>query len=167
MIATLIQTIIFLTYIIFIVNKFGIIHSISESWYKLEDKLKPLFTFFCWGIGFPMIWQMKSMLTGVMELSDIFFFLSLIGFIFVGAAAMFKSKGAYTNIIHYAGSVVGIFSALIGLGIQYNLWILLYIGIPLGVIILLLSKFTSKIKHPIFWLEILASIVILIGLWIK
>jgi hypothetical protein len=46
---------------------------------------------------------------------------SAAGFGFVGAATMFKSKGAHTNIVHYVGAVIGMIFGLLGLALQFDL----------------------------------------------
>lgn len=164
LIAAIIQSVIFILYMILIYSKFGVIDSISDSWYLLPKKLKLLFTFMCWGIGLPMVAHINPDIAGAG-----LWFLSAAGFGFTGAATMFKSKGAHANIVHYAGAAAGMIGALIALGVQYGLWILSYIGFPLAILIFIfgyLGKGKYEIKYPMYWVEILAAILILIGLFI-
>lgn len=81
----------FISYIWHIVKNYGILPSISESYYRLSDKQKKLFTFFCWGFAFPTI------IIG----NSFFLFLAGAGIAFVGAAAAFKSKMTNTKGYYY------------------------------------------------------------------
>jgi hypothetical protein len=146
MIALIIQIIVFVAYMTFISIKFGVIHSISESWYKLPKGQKAWFTAFCWGLGFPMVVHEHGL-----------FMLSAAGFLFVGAATMFKQR--MTDKVHYAGAGAGIVGALAGLWVVYGAWWpLMVTAVALGGILV------TKIKHPIYWLEIVAAITIIAGL---
>ena len=44
---------VFISYVSFIWIKYGILPSISDSWYHLPENLKVLFTLFCWGFALP------------------------------------------------------------------------------------------------------------------
>jgi hypothetical protein len=146
MIALGIQAVIFIAYIIFITIKFGVIHSISESWYKLPKGQKGWFTAMCWGIGAPMVVHEHGL-----------FMLSAAGFLFVGAATMFKQK--MTKEVHYSGAFAGIVGALAGLWVVYDLWW------PLAVTALAVGGIiATKLKHPIYWIEIASAGAILAGL---
>ena len=53
----------------------------------------------------------------------IFFFLSAAGLTFTGIAAEYRLKESYTNVVHYAGAIVCIVSALLGFLIEYHFMI--------------------------------------------
>lgn len=145
---TLIQLVVFLSYVGLIVKRYGIIPSISDSWYHLSIAQKGLFTLFTWGIGIPMLFY-----------GNWLFFLSGAGFAFVGAATQFKSTLANTNKIHYGGAVVGILGALLGIWMKFDtilplLWFI-FTAVMLQV---------SYVKNKIWWQEIAAFVVIVLSL---
>lgn len=147
MAATLIQFLFFVTYMAFIIRKFGALPSISESWYALEEEENPLFTVFCWGIGLPMFFQSN----GTSEL----FVLSGIGLTLVGTAVRFKA--AYNCKIHYAGAAAGIGGALLGLLVENGMWQPIAYFALSSAFIALYSKITEKI----WWIEIAAFFIII------
>lgn len=152
MITTLLQALVFVSYIGFIVYRFGVLPSISESWYRLEPLRKSfLFTLFCWSLSTLMLFQTNE--------TSAWFFASGAGLAFVGAATMFKWAGAYTDKIHSLGALIGIQSALIGLGVEYNNWIPTAVFTAIAVII---SAF--KVKNKVWWTEIVAFVCIISGL---
>ena len=153
MVATLIQFLVFVTYITFIIRKFGVLPSISESWYALEEEENPLFTVFCWGIGIPMFFQSN----GTSEL----FMLSGIGLALVGTAVRFKA--AYNCKVHYAGAAAGIGGALLGLLIESGMWQ------PIAAFALMTAFifFYKKIVEKIWWIEVSAFLTIITGLMLR
>jgi hypothetical protein len=154
MILTLLQGLIFLSYVIFLWIKFkGPLPSISESWYRLKPlKLSFLFVLFCWSIGILMLFQGNEQTS--------LFFISGSGLCFVGASTQFKMKKDHTDIVHSVGAAIGIGGALIGIGIISS-WI------PLGVFILASILLSSlKIKNLTWWIEISAFVSILAGMLI-
>ena len=105
MIALLIQFTVFLSYVGYIYSKFGILDSISESWYRLEIYNQSyLFTLFCFAVGILMLFHGDN----------VFYFLACSGLCFTGTASAFKDKGSWTDIIHYTGAVVAIGCSLAG-----------------------------------------------------
>ena len=116
--------------------------------------LTVLFTLFCWGIGGIMIFQT----TGETAL----FFMSGVGLTFTGAATMFKSTEANTNKFHFIGALICIVAALIGLGVEYDMYI------P-GMAFIFGSIFTYLfiMKNTFWWIEIIAFTSIGIGLLFK
>lgn len=153
---TIIQMLIFLLYVGFITYKFGVLPSISDSWYELKPlKLGFLFTLFCWSIGFLLVTYSGYTNTP-------FFFLSGAGLCFVGVATAFKIKKSTERRIHVIGANVCVLSALVGLWVDFHLWYFL----PLFLLCYLILKLL-KIKNIIWWVEITAFVLILIGLLIK
>lgn len=154
MIISFIQIAIFIVYVTYIVITFGVLPSISESWYRLEEKKKNLgflFTLFCWGIGFLMPFH---------TLGDTGWFVgSGAGLIFVGAATMFKSTAAHTNIVHSVGAALCIVMGFLGLGFQYHEWLP---GIMF--IVLLIPSILFIKKDRTWWIEMLAFTSIGVGL---
>lgn len=151
---TLIQATIFISYVTFLMVRFKKpLGSISYSWYALPKPINNLFTLFCWSIGMLMI----------MQGHNVWFFLSGSGLGFVGAATMYLSKSAHTNVVHYVGAGVGIGCALFGLSLEY--------GIHLPIIIFVLGSIPiiaiPKVNNKIWWVEILAFLVIILGFILK
>lgn len=152
---SVIQILIFVSYVTFIMIKFGILPSISESWYRLRDLggvWYSLFTWFCWGLGFTMFFQTNFT-------APYLFFLSGAGLCFVGAATMFKLKDSLQPYIHSIGAFVGISAALIGLGVERHAWLPL---VDFLILMIIIQIFVDKNK--IWWTEILAFLSIGLGL---
>lgn len=143
-----IQLAIFTTYIIFIVSKFGVLPSISDSWYSLGKKA-PLFTLFIWGISIPM-----AVMGGLHN--NVWYFLAGSLLCFTGGAAAFKESMAGT--IHSIGAVGGITLALVGLASVGVYWPLI------AVISLSLGIRYSKINNQTWWVEIISFVFIEAGL---
>lgn len=75
-----ISFIIFTAWLIFIRLAFGKLDSISESFYKLSEKYKFIFTLVIWGFSLPLMVNVNS----------VWLFLSISGISFVGAATDFS-----------------------------------------------------------------------------
>ena len=143
---------VFVSYVAFIWAKYGVLKSISQSYYELPEKLRPLFTFFCWGFAIP------AMILG----SSGLMFLAGSGIAFVGAAAAFQEK--MTKEVHYIGAGIGVLASQLAIILQYGMW---PISVAFFGLSLLLLLFRKKInKHHIWWIEILAfvSICIVLGI---
>jgi len=144
----LFQVFVFLWYLSFVIKNYGILPSISDSWYKLPLSIKYYFTFFTWGLAIPMMFY-----------GGLWFFLSGIGFGFVGAATRFKLNDKFTPVFHFTGAALGILSALIGLGYIFNDWtpLIYFLLISCALIV-------SNIKNMIWWIELLAFTLVVWGL---
>jgi hypothetical protein len=158
----IVQAAAFLLYVGYIFKNYGVLASLSESYYMLTKNKGALFTLFCWGIGFPLIVH-----------ENIFFLLSAIGLIFIGVAPNYKPIIDYTQKyvmcdssrktiiwwIHHVGAAIGITFAFIGLSVIYGQTLLFILFL-----ILTLVFYVSKLKNLIWWIEILAFSLIIIGL---
>ena len=138
-------------YIALIVHKFGVLPSISESWYRLKGLEKSIFTWVCWAVGGLMLYQTNGE-TGL-------FFLSGAGLMFVGAVTMFKTDEAKSNIIHPAGAILAILGAFAGIYVERHSYIPFGVFVLISTIILLTVK-----KNRTWWIEITAFTTILLGL---
>ena len=148
---TLTQLLVITLYLGLITKRYGVLPSISDSWYSLPQRENFLFTLFTWGLGIPMLFY-----------GNVWFFLSGSGLSFVGAATQFKSMIGITKEVHYAGALVGILGALIGIWVQWdNLLPLVWF------LFLALSIQVSYMKNKIWWQEIVAIVLILWGLLVK
>jgi hypothetical protein len=80
------------------------------------------------------------------------------GFFWVGTQTQFKGE-SIKGTIHYIGAVLGIVLSLVGLGLTLS-WIPLLIMLG-GVGIMKLGK----INNFIWWAEMLAFLIVIVGLW--
>lgn len=146
------QSVIFLVYTLFIYFKYGVLNSISDSYYALPEKTNILFTLFIWGIAIPLAF--------LGNYADAFFIAA--GFLmFVGAATQFRSDDAYTPKIHNIGATGGIVCSLLGL-------VILKIYFPLVIAIIgsiILTKKLSMERNRIWWVEIFCFACIEAGLY--
>lgn len=146
----LFQIFVFIAYVSFVVSSYGVLPSISDSWYSLPIGRKGLFTFFTWGIGIPML------LYGTLPM-----FVSGIGLCFVGAATQFKMKESYTRLIHFAGASVGIVTPLLYFYLSYNNP--LPFAIQVGSTIIIMG--TEGIKNKLWWIEIVGFLMVVYGIY--
>jgi hypothetical protein len=151
---------IFVFYNTWIWKRYGILPSMSASYYKLkEDKRlgkhgKTLFLAFCWSLGALML-AVSSMY--YMYDAVGFLFASGAGLIFTGTAAAFEEE--MTGVVHYTGATVSIGAAFVGLWLIAGLW-------PIGAVFLLVSGvfYMLKLKNIILWMEYLAFALSVFGL---
>jgi hypothetical protein len=143
----LVSLTIFVSYITFIIINFGILPSISDSYYKLSLNSKFIFTLAMWGFAFPIIMLSENGLL----------FFSGAGICFVGAAPLFKEE--FEGLIHRIGAITGIGLGLLALIIYYNSYYLVLLYVLIFLIIYL-----SKVNNRIWWIEILSFLTIIIGL---
>lgn len=147
MIYSLISISVFTAYLIFILVKFGVLKSISDSYYHLKHKI--WFTLALWGFAFPAIIAGDTALM----------FLAGSGIIFVGVA--FDFKESMTKIVHYIAAGLGITFGMLSLLFDFDLpWV--EIGFIAGSCLLYLF-----VKNRIFWIEVLAFYTIIISLILK
>jgi hypothetical protein len=146
-----IQLLIFTSYITLITILFGWLPSISESWYRFNEKnfaLSGVFWLFCFSIGLTLI-----MTPGWL------FQVSGFGLWITGTMAPFKKKWMAIGLLHSVGAYVCILAALIGLGVHRDTWIPL-----LGFITILVLIKEYRPKNETFWIEISAFIPAIVGL---
>ena len=149
---TYIQLFVFISFITYIVSKFGVLNSISESWYKLEENKKGmgiLFTAFLWIVGFLMFFQTNG--------TSGFFFASGTGLILVGAATQYKQK--MTGTVHVLGAFAGLVFPLIAVWYERGFWLPVVVGLAVYLLSLIID-----IKNETWWLEISMVMLILLGL---
>jgi len=143
---------IYITYILWR-NNWKVLHSVSDSWYILKQKEQHeeiFFTIFTYLLGIGLILQYYH---------SPLFFLGGMGLFWVGTQTQFRGE-SIKGTIHYVGAVLAIVLSLIGLLTQ-GVWIpLLICGIGTSIMYL------GKIKNFIWWVEILAFLTTIGGLWI-
>ena len=141
----LISLLITVVYIAYTIKLFGVTWSISDTYYKLENKRKGigmLFTLWAWIVAFTLMiaWLDYNLYQPLV-------FLACMALMFVGTAAQFKQK--LTEMVHYVSAGVCVASALtwiILVGYWYIPILSLSISVALGL----------KYKKWITWIEIAA-----------
>ena len=144
----LISFYIFSAYVAAIWIKFGILPSISESYYRLRYLQKSFFTMAMFGTGFPVVMYSEG---GLM-------FFAGTAICFVGASPAFRED--MTGAVHVIGAIGGIVLGLVSLWIDYELWIPQMVFIVLAFI---LTFF--RVRNHTWWVEILAYFCIVGSLW--
>jgi len=142
------QFLIFLAYNGYIASKYGILDSISESYYRLGMDKAILFWIFLISIGLLMMMQ-----------GGMLFTISGIGLWIVGTFEPFKHRWKAYGVAHYIGAYTAILSALIGLGVHRSTYIpLIAFLVVFGIIKLM------KPRHETYWIEMNAFWWIILGL---
>lgn len=140
---------IFYSYVGYIWAKYGILPSISDSWYRLPDKQKPLFTLFCWGFALP-----AAIIGFTISEGNPFQFLMLFaagGIMFVGAAPDFKF--GMDKLVHRVAALTGVIANTLYLFLVFpKYWIFPTIFVIGSLVIYALKR---KVEE-IWWIEILS-----------
>lgn len=135
-------------YITYVLLKYGIQPSISDSYYALSKKTKFLFTLALWSFAIPIV---------IISNNGFLFFSG--SFICVVAAAQnFKDK--FVGKVHYASAVIGILLGMLALVISYNMYLFPLLFVIISVILKLL-----KTKNLTWWVEITAITCIYLSLF--
>jgi len=140
---------VFVSYVIYIAINYGVLPSISESYYRLPDNRKILFTLFAWSFA------MSALIIG----DSVLMFLAGSGIIFVGAASAMRRR--LTRTVHLVGAITGITLAFFAIIFQYCMW---YIAIVI-VLCIALAYLIDK-RHILWWIEVIIFIAISIVLGI-
>lgn len=149
-----IQTAIFFAYLRTVYSYFGILPSISDSWYELKAKQEGSqknFTFFLWAIAIPL------MVTGGLT-GNVFYFISGACLCFTGATGAFRER--ITREVHYTGACGGMLSALVGL------WVDGLHAFPILAATAAYALYRFKAKNKIWWIEVIVFGFTVTGLFI-
>lgn len=136
---------VFVSYITGILLLYGVLPSVSESYYHLPKKWNFLFTLFCLGFAIP------TMIVGLDLTDNFLMFLAGGGICFVGVAAAYKET--LTKEVHVGGALVGIISSQLSIAFDFKMFYVNIIFLVLAGLIKLL-----KIKNNTYWIELLAFI---------
>lgn len=133
-----------------VIIRFGVLPSISDSWYELQPKKQSyLFTFFIWGLAVPMFFV------------GTFWYALACGFLcFVGVATQFK-EGGMTKVVHNWGAAGGIGLALLALLIEGFVFPLAFTLLGIAFVV------KKKLPNKIWWIEIIAFVNIELALIIR
>lgn len=162
----------FTAYLAITISKFGVLDSISDSWYKWGDVgQERVFVIFCGGLGLGLIGFIETH-----QLSTIASLMLVIAFAsawFVAVAADFKygqkdraegKRATRVDIIHYAVSGTLIGCSLIALWVDVS-WIF-PAAFSTGTVAILILKAVNRKVRAIWWIEVWAFAVIDLGLYI-
>ena len=136
--------IVFYGYVGTITALYGILPSVSESFYRLPKKWNWIFTIVLWAFALPCI-IIGVPTTGLM-------FLSGAGIMFVGAAAAFKQE--LTKTVHIIGATVGMVASQIAIAFIYKYWEIALVSCVLAGLLFFFRKKINN-KH-VFWIEMIA-----------
>jgi len=142
----LLSAAIFIAYNVVIVMRYGILESISASYYALPERYRYIFTL--------TLWSFSGLIA--ITATTPYLFLACGGIMFVGAAAEFRED--LTDMVHYFGAVTGIVMGLVHLVVvgMYHLTV--------AYILIFLSFLIFGKRSKVFWIEVFAFYTIVIGL---
>ena len=148
--------IVFFSYVGYIWAKYGVLQSISQSYYRLPKKMQPLFTLFCWTFAIPAIIVSSTSLM----------FLAGAAICFVGAAAAYHDS--MTSEVHAIGARVGVIASQLAVFLNYGMW-------PLNIAFIVISaalyfyykKKPNYEQKEVWWIEIVAFLIICLVLGIQ
>lgn len=149
----IISLMVFISYLTTITWKYGLLPSISESYYKLPSNRKFIFTLFCWGFSLPL------MMLGLEQTDNVLMFLAPAGIAFVGAAAAFKGN-KLTYQVHMTGAIIGVLLSHLAIWILYQQYIVGAIAFGLMIILIGLTWLKFKVNY-FFWIEVIAYLSII------
>lgn len=149
----------FISFVGYVWKKYGVLKSISDSYYKLSGGRKAWFTLFIWSVAIPFLIIGE---TPLMFLAG-----SLLAF--VGAAPAFKEE--LEGKVHVVGATGGIIIGFVSMAFEFKDYLLP--AIMLGFLLYALPKRLPKkldkdwingIKNETWWIETTAFILLAFGL---
>jgi len=134
---------IFLIYNGYIYFTYGLLPSISDSYYKLPEKFRIFFTLFIWSFILPII---------IVSSTPLMFFAGA-SIMFVGAAPKFMED--HEKLIHFISAILGMTLSFLSMIVDFKM---------ISVVPLLLINvflFLKKPKNYIWWIEIITFMTII------
>lgn len=143
----ILQFLFFFSFIFHVFFNVGVLNSISDSYYTIQNKF--LFLFFCWTLGFSFLYS---------ELGENFiFFISGSFIMLTGVLSEFKSN-KQTEVLHNISAGIGIISIFIGQMYYYKLfWPFI------ATLLFLLFIINTKKRNKVWWIEIVAIFISFLG----
>lgn len=138
-------------YLIWIVWRYGVQASISQTYYKIKHK--PLFSFVLMFTAFPLIILSSTALM----------FLGGSALFFVATAPAFMDD-RHTKDVHLYSAYAAVLFTTLSIIIDYNMW---YMTLPLVILALAIVFKVVKISNRIWWMEIIAFIQVYLTLLIS
>ena len=147
----LIGAVIIVLFLAYVVINFGILSSISESFYRIKNN---------WLFSSVLIAFSLCILAFAITYTEaILLVIAPFGIITVALAPRFKDR--HKTWIHYTGAAIGIGCGLTAIWLHYGLW-----WIDVIAIVLYLAIKLSKTNNSLWWGEIIAIFAIISGLLI-
>lgn len=150
-----------LVYVSYILIKYGILKSISISYYSLPKNKRWVFQLFMWSLGLGIAASGYS----------ICLIASGACFCIVGTTPTIKdTKKRWIPILHSISSITGMILLIIGLSILYNPYLIAFF-IVLYMAILLAEYFESNnnnnVNSSLFWIEVITILLYVVLMFIK
>jgi len=141
---------VFISYLIYIVKQFGVLPSISDSYYFTKKRL--LFAMFIFSVVWPITWLGQQSI--LMQLAG--------GVLsFVGVAAGFNDS-KIEKFVHFTGAVLGFTFAFIAVGLMFGTWWLSFIMVAVVSLFNLI-----KLPNKTWWIEVVGFVLLMLGFLIK
>jgi hypothetical protein len=152
MITFILAVAILLSFTVFLIVKFGVLPSFSDSWYKLKEiGLQWLFPLVLSSVSMLMFLTMLDLTAGLWWQFVSFFVCAPL--FFVALAAAFKMGGLVSAVHKYAAIISGVASIvwvlLASIDIAPNVWI----NIPIMAILMGLCWLANKRQNGLWWAE--------------
>lgn len=161
-----------ITYTIYIVSKYGVQESFSDSYYALENDKEGKGKLF----GITMIIMTFSFAIAMLSLTAGYWW-QFIGFLaiapigFVGVAAAFR-EGGLTKKVHMANAkMAAVFSLVWVLAVGIDITAIAYLSIPISIALFLAAWGLDDWRNKVWWAEyvcfgwVIITILTLIKLW--
>ncbi len=148
----------FIAYIVYIISRFGLLYSISDSYYALEHKEANTGLYFTVWCGLITLFTLSPSLhvSGVLWQS-ILAILMCVGLLFVGASPAFRNKEHRPY--HVVGAVVAALCSL-ALVAALGYWVM-----AVGVVLLcVVVQFLTDVKDVTLWIEVGCFMAYFVGL---
>lgn len=154
-VAVLLMAVVFFAWTTYIRRKFGVLYSISASFYAMEENKKNSgwwFLGFCWGMAAP--------LAVFIEVNGLFF-IPMVALVLLGAAPQYK-RTKMTKTMHFIGSygVLAGFLVVIGFAFQ-NWWPLI------SAVLVIRLLMVTRVANRTWWVEYSDTVIIMIALLIR
>jgi len=143
-----IGTSIYLLYNILIVSIYGVLPSVSESFYRLPKKYNFLFILFCWFFPLPLFVATEVPLI----------FGAAAGIAFVGAAAKFYD--GFVGRVHFTAAIGAVILSQLAIIFNFHFW-------EMSAVFTVLSILVIKSENRVFWIEQFAFLSIIITIFLS
>lgn len=153
---TVLQLLVFISYVGYVWYKFGVLEAISTSAKKFNGNDKLWFLAFCWSLGFLNLFQgMEGWGFGTMA-----------GLMFTGITFKFYENIAHGKLLHIVAAAVAIILGFVGLGVLHDMWWLMVLyGFIIALI--LVDPYIYINSKKLWWVEVFGFLIIMFGYYIR
>ena len=148
---TLAQFSVLTLYLIIIYKRFGILESISHSSYEWLGNERYWFLVMCWVLGFLNLAQGMGG----------WGFWTSAGLFATGITVKWMESGSVEFYLHSIGAVTAVLVGFIGLWVVHGIWI------PFAIFAVIASITWNALPNRIWWIEVQAFLLILIGYMLR